>query len=450
MNHLLRTTRPELTDELITVFENYKKQIFATCLNLNPDNISDTHWNQCGLAIANGGMGLGNLADAQHSAYAASIIACYHTSMKEQFGLAYQMHNGGTIEGTGRTNVPIASFVEVFERFHLLDPEAFPDIDAFLSLKVETRLSIQSKLTQHLIDSRHKQFKDSLVGPLIHHGCWFTSLEHKDAGRWLTVVPKHSVFIFNNSQFQTQLRVRLFMEIGKMHEGTICDCKRRTRVDKNGHHFISGCGMQGLVSDQHDAMVLELSHMAGYCGMNTRREPLGCFHGTEPDNGKKPDLVILNPMISELLPALDGCNSKLILDVMYTNPVPGSQKGVYTHMSPYIAHKVEHAADKAFNYKIHKYATIAADNGLSFLPIIFESTGRPHKDVVKFVQSMAEDAAEVKKLDPAIIYGYVMNRLSCAFQKGISNTINTRVATLNGHLTRAATQGCCQVCTKYG
>ncbi len=110
-------------------------------------------------------------------------------------------------------------------------------------------------------------------------------------------------------------------------------------------------------------------------------------------------------------------------------------------MSPYIAHKVEHAADKAFNYKIHKYATIAADNGLSFLPIIFESTGRPHKDVVKFVQSMAEDAAEVKKLDPAIIYGYVMNRLSCAFQKGISNTINTRVATLNGHLTRAANRG---------
>jgi hypothetical protein len=54
---------------------------------------------------------------------------------------------------------------------------------------------------------------------------------------------------------------------------------------------------------------------------------------------------------------------------------------------------------------------------------------------------MAEDAAEVKKLDPAIIYGYVMNRLSCVFQKGISNTINTRVATLNGHLTRASNRG---------
>jgi hypothetical protein len=94
--------------------------------------------------------------------------------MKEQFGLNYQMHNEGTIEGTGRTTVPIASFVEVFERFHLLDPESFPDIDAFLSLKVETRLSIQSKLTQYLIDSRHKQFNTSrlLVHEFRTQRCW--------------------------------------------------------------------------------------------------------------------------------------------------------------------------------------------------------------------------------------------------------------------------------------
>jgi hypothetical protein len=93
VNHLLRTTRPELTGDFIRTFESYKKQIFATCLNLNPDTISDIHWNQCGLAIS-GGMGLGNLNDVQHSAYAASLIACYHTSMKEQFGLEYQLHNG--------------------------------------------------------------------------------------------------------------------------------------------------------------------------------------------------------------------------------------------------------------------------------------------------------------------------------------------------------------------
>jgi hypothetical protein len=42
-------------------------------------------------------------------------------------------------------------------------------------------------------------------------------------------------------------------------------------------------------------LVLELSHMTAYCGYITRREPLGCFHGTEPNTGKKPDLIISNP-----------------------------------------------------------------------------------------------------------------------------------------------------------
>ncbi len=78
-------------------------------------------------------MGLGNLNDVQHSAYAASLIACYHTSMKEQFGLEYQLHNGGNICDSERKNVQVVAFIEVFEKFHLLDPESFPDIVVYNS-----------------------------------------------------------------------------------------------------------------------------------------------------------------------------------------------------------------------------------------------------------------------------------------------------------------------------
>jgi hypothetical protein len=64
----------------------------------------------------------------------------------------------------------MVAFIDVFEKFHLLDPEFFPDNDAFLALKIETRLSIQSRLTQYLTDLRHKRFKASLVGSrlLVH------------------------------------------------------------------------------------------------------------------------------------------------------------------------------------------------------------------------------------------------------------------------------------------
>jgi hypothetical protein len=50
------------------------------------------------------------------------------------------------------------------------------------------------------------------------------------------------------------------------------------RIDETGHHLTTGCGMHGTRHDQHDMLVLELSHMTAYCGYITRRKPLGCFH----------------------------------------------------------------------------------------------------------------------------------------------------------------------------
>jgi hypothetical protein len=304
-------------------------------------------------------------------------------------------------------------------------------------------VSIQSKLTQYLTSERLSNFKNSLVGPLIHYGAWFTGLDCAEAARWVTVVPRHPKFKFDNSQYETIMRVRLFLPIRKLIEGTICACNQtpKVRVDVTGHHLITGCGMHGTRHEQHDMMVLELTHMAGYCGFLTRREPVGCFHTTEPSDEKRPDLAILNPQVSELLPELDGSNSKLILDVQITSPIPGSQSGVFRAMTPGVSRTANHEANKAYNSKNRKYKRLALENGLSFLPIIFETTGRPHPTVVKFVRSMAEDCEEVKKISKDIIYGYVMNSLSCVLQRGIANAINVRVSTLNGRQTRSANRG---------
>ncbi len=87
------------------------------------------------------------------------------------------------------------------------------------------------------------------------------------------------------------------------------------------------------------------------------------------------------------------------------------------------------------------YNIVAQENNLSFLPIIFETSGRPHPDVVKFVRAMADECAEAKGVSADIIYGYVMNSLSCVLQRGIANSINLRVNTLNGRQTRTARRG---------
>ena len=79
--------------------------------------------------------------------------------------------------------------------------------------------------------------------------------------------------------------------------------------------------------------------------MRNVREELGCFRDADPENGKKPDITVINPMLSatndsELnLVNGDGRIPKLILDVQITSPLKGSQSGVFERMTPYMASK---------------------------------------------------------------------------------------------------------------
>ena len=107
-------------------------------------------------------------------------------------------------------------------------------------------------------------------------------------------------------------------------------------------------------------------------------------------------------------------------------------------MSTNLSRKTERAAKKAFAAKEKKYKQIATDNRLSFLPLIFESSGRPAETTVKFLKSMAKHAAEVKKINVNIVFSYMMTRLSCVIQRCVANSLNTRVNNLNSHATKAA------------
>ena len=94
------------------------------------ENLPDVHWEQCCLPIVEGGLGFGNLEDCQHSAYAASFIACYNTAMKENFRLDALLGSRGVLEN-GAVVKTIVAIIEIFEKFHILDPERFHDIGAF-------------------------------------------------------------------------------------------------------------------------------------------------------------------------------------------------------------------------------------------------------------------------------------------------------------------------------
>ena len=90
----------------------------------------------------------------------------------------------------------------------------------------------------------------------------------------------------------------------------------------------------------------------------------------------------------------------------------------------------------AFKGKNGTYKNVAHQNGLSFLPIIFESTGRLHPSAVQFFRSVAQFAEEPLKIPKATLYGYMMKRLSCTLQRGIANSILSRISAIKGHQSR--------------
>jgi hypothetical protein len=262
------------------------------------------------------------------------------------------------------------------------------------------------------------------------------------AGKWLTVVPKQEDFQFHNSQYETDLRFRLLLPNRFAVEGTNCDgCTRKVVLDPTCHHLVSGCPCFGKRTQLHDALSYAANEMAKYCGFRTKREELHCFREADPECGKKPDVSIFNPpILDNLLGIGDGRIRKLVLDFQVTDPLPGSASGVFKPMSQYLAEKANHMADMAFATKNRKYLNIATENGLSFLPIIFESTGRIHPKSLKFFEAIADHAAEVKKINKGIVFAFIMNKLSCVFQKNLASNINSRLDTINGHQTRAVSR----------
>jgi hypothetical protein len=94
-------------------------------------------------------------------------------------------------------------------------------------------------------------------------------------------------------------------------------------------------------------------------------------------------------------------------------------------------------ADKVNAGKNTKYREKAHQNGLSFLPVIFESTGRMHPDAIKMFKSFAKLAEIPLKIPKATLYGFFIKRLSCTLQRAIANTILSRTTTIRGRLSKA-------------
>jgi hypothetical protein len=157
--------------------------------------------------------------------------------------------------------------------------------------------------------------------------------------------------------------------------------------------------------------VHEFKKLFEWAGLQTIREETYCFTQVHPEKQDRPDLSLPHP------PKRD---KKLLLDVVISNPVEGSQNAVPKIITKDNALKINAANQTAVIRKNTHYQQMSADNALGFLPLAFESTGRIHPDSMKFIKDVAHYAEETRKIN----YVVCLANIICCWR--ISGRIRTR------------------------
>jgi hypothetical protein len=243
---------------------------------------------------------------------------------------------------------------------------------------------------------------------------WYYSVKDPNSGVFLTASVGDNTTKFNNKQFETCMRWRLFQPITTPKE---CICENENRIDPLCHHLVSGCRREGTRHNIHDMVKETLISLWKYCGYIVKREEKNCFKGTDPDNNLRPDISILNPSNGE---------DQQILDVAIVGPIPGSQKGILS-ITPADSNRPGIAAARREQQKITKYNQCALENNLQFIPFVLESSGRIGEIGMKHLQEVAKYGAEQRQCAYSQMLYYLKKRISCALHKTIANNINKRL-----------------------
>ena len=125
----------------------------------------------------------------------------------------------------------------------------------------------------------------------------------------------------------------------------------------------------------------------------------------------------------------------LLLDISITTPLSGVQAGHYSTISLQAATKAGKAAMERAISKDNKYRPLCRPNELgqarySFIPIVYETTGRMHKKLKTFLKAAVKEAARLKKINDDNIMAYLLKRLSVSLQKSLAKTILKRCENL--------------------
>ena len=232
------------------------------------------------------------------------------------------------------------------------------------------------------------------------------------AGVWVTTLGTSVQKTMTQSQWETALRIRLFMGAKEAE----IDPETPDQECVLCHHLIPG--------DE----IVDLSHLQkctaiNYCSIQTHDKVVNCLHeltkqlhhnikeprGIDLNSGKKPDLHLTHKKD----------NNQLAIDVQITNANQGKLNTI-TMLTR------GHQASKAARAKINKHDPYCSESNIEFLPAIFETSGYIYEPFQDMLTNWYHQISEQSGRTQTSIANYWQSRISIEVQKGVADEINAR------------------------
>ena len=189
-----------------------------------------------------------------------------------------------------------------------------------------------------------------------------------------------------------------------------CACDGKTKMlDPIGYHQ-TGCKKDGGAIRSHDNLVHVIVKLLRLLGLSVDLEPYDMFRTVEPDDGRRPDIIVRN---------IYGGGKLLLIDVSLCAINGSSRTNDDIPEQPLIVRRKQ---------KESKYSQIANRNGLDFLAAVFSHTGEMDAKFRNFLLQQIKLKlqlvdGEVKKSKVRSIMKHFVRHISAAINRSASRNI---------------------------
>lgn len=203
------------------------------------------------------------------------------------------------------------------------------------------------------------------------------------------------------------------------------------KPDPYGHHYASACirdvrsengfGQAAQPHAIHDAIKRELKDIAVHAQSPCILEPQDLLFVQNSDNQVRPDMV-MDIAVS------NTTRMKHAIDVSIVCPFIGSKSGKIEIGSNTDNGMPKHdaTANSKVSSKNAKYKTLCENRHITFVPFVMYSTGKIHKDGLKLLKNLAEQAESIREIPANILFKYYLKRINFVLIKQVSYTIRMK------------------------